>query len=341
MLFAVGLIFYLYLGWRLTEHWLEWPLLAIPFALVLLFPSNRSNELLLNFAFISMALISYLFLFTLLRDASLLLQLTVSRFSVMFLAVASVMVGILKANFGISVKHIKVPVAGLPAELVGIKIAQISDLHIGPTIGPKFVSRIISKVNGEAPDLIAFTGDIGDAKVEDHLETSELLRNLKSKHGIYYVPGNHEYYWNASAWMKRFQQLGFNVLVNDGREIEINQQKVLIAGVPDPVSGIKINPLKPIETFPDARTKILLSHRPEVVSQGQDWGYDLILAGHTHGGQFFPWTLVAHFAHEFNLGLYKVDKGHIYVSAGTGSWGPLVRLGTTPEVTILELVSSK
>lgn len=288
-----------------------------------------------------MALISFLFLFTLLRDVSLLLSFSVSRHAVFILAVSSVLVGFVKANFGISVKHIKVPVSNLPAEFSGLKIAQISDLHIGPTIGEKFVLRITNKLNAQKPDIIAFTGDIGDAKVEDHLETTAILKNLKSKHGIYYVPGNHEYYWNASAWMKRFESLGFHILVNQGREIIINGKKLLIAGVPDPVSGMKLNPLKAIQDFPQAQTKILLSHRPEVVSKGQDWGYDLIVAGHTHGGQFFPWTLVANFAHEFNLGLYRVDKGHIYVSAGTGSWGPLVRLGTTPEFAILELVPAK
>lgn len=288
-----------------------------------------------------MALISFLFLFTLLRDVSLLFSFSVSRYAVFTLAVCAVLVGVLKANFGIKVKHIKVPVANLPAEISGLKIAQISDLHIGPTIGERFVSRIKNKVNAENPDIIAFTGDIGDAKVEEHLKTSAILQELQSRHGIYYVPGNHEYYWNASSWMKRFESLGFHILVNQGRQIVIKGQKLLIAGVPDPVSGMKQNPLKAIQEFPEAQTKILLSHRPEVVSKGQDWGYDLILAGHTHGGQFFPWTLVAHFAHEFNLGLYRVDKGHIYVSAGTGSWGPLVRLGTAPEIAILELVPSK
>jgi predicted MPP superfamily phosphohydrolase len=196
-------------------------------------------------------------------------------------------------------------------------------------------------VNREKPDLIALTGDIGDGEVSSHLEDSGPLRRLTSRYGTYYVTGNHEYYWNAGAWMKRFQELGFHVLMNSGKDIVVGKEKILVAGVPDPMSRLSPDPITPLKNSPFSSVRILLSHRPEVVTKEEDWGYDLILAGHTHGGQFFPWTLVASFAHEFYLGLYKLRKGHLYVSAGTGSWGPLIRLGTTPEITILELRASK
>lgn len=334
---AVGLAFYSYLGFRLADKWWEWAILLLPFMMVLLFPSNRDNHLLLNVAFVCMGLISFLFLFSLLRDISLLFNFSVSRTTVFILALSSVSIGMLKATFGINIRHVEVPVRDLPSALSGFKVAQISDLHIGPTIGADFVKRIVAKVNQEGPDLIAFTGDIGDGDVDKLLGDSLPLQELKTKLGSFYVPGNHEYYWNARAWMKRFSELGLHVLINKGEVVEHKGEKILIAGVPDPVSRQKQDPLTPLAQAPYAALKILLSHRPEIVSQGNDWGYDLILAGHTHGGQFFPWTLVAHFAHEYNLGLYSLNKGHIYVSAGTGSWGPRLRLGTTPEITILKL----
>jgi predicted MPP superfamily phosphohydrolase len=341
MIAAVALIFYSYLGLRLTERWWEWVVLLIPFALVLLFPSNRDRPLFLNIAFICMGLISFLFLFTLLRDIALLFKQDVSRNAVFVLAVVAVGLGFFKATFGIRIARVKVPVQGLPASLDGFRIAQLSDLHIGPTIGKKFVTRVVEKVNREKPDLIALTGDIGDGEVSSHLEDSGPLRRLTSRYGTYYVTGNHEYYWNAGAWMKRFQELGFHVLMNSGKDIVVGKEKILVAGVPDPMSRLSPDPITPLKNSPFSSVRILLSHRPEVVTKVEDWGYDLILAGHTHGGQFFPWTLVASFAHEFYLGLYKLRKGHLYVSAGTGSWGPLIRLGTTPEITILELRASK
>ena len=131
------------------------------------------------------------------------------------------------------------------------------------------------------------------------------------------------------------------VLINDGSQFQVKDQIFLVAGVPDPASAQTIDPERPLRMYQNNSFKLLLSHRPEVAERVPALDYDLILAGHTHGGQFFPWTLIAMLDHRYYLGLYKLEKGHIYVSAGTGSWGPLLRLGTTAEITILELQKEK
>jgi len=248
-------------------------------------------------------------------------------------------VGHIKAKYGITRKETAIPVKNLTEELKGLKIVHLSDIHVGPTIGKEFVQKIVDRVNSEKADLIVLTGDIGDGKIDKFKDDALPLKNLDAKYGVFYVPGNHEYYSDAGAWMKYFSSLGMQVLANNGMNIEIKGKKVFVGGVPDPVSGEMLNPRYPLkDADPEAALKLLLSHRSEVAEEEGAENYDLIFAGHTHGGQFFPWTIVAYFAHKYYVGLYAFgERSHVYVSPGTGSWGPLVRLGTTPEIAVLTL----
>lgn len=331
---------YIYLGLRLCRSPWEWLMLFIPITPIIVFAFYRENVLLLNLCFLSMGFLTYLLVYTLLRDLSLLLPVPdLGRRAVIILATLTLAIGHLKARYGIALNETAVTVRDLPAELKGLKIVQLSDVHIGPTIGAGFVQKIVDRVNEQNPDIIVLTGDIGDGKIDKFKDDALPLKDLKAQYGVFYVPGNHEYYSNAGAWMKHFSSLGMNVLSNSGKNVIVKGKRIFIGGIPDPVSGEIMNPRYPLkDAANDSDLRLLLSHRPEVAEEEGADKYDLILAGHTHGGQFFPWTIIAYFAHKYYLGLYSFgEKSHIYVSAGTGSWGPLVRLGTTPEISVLSL----
>lgn len=338
MIIIIALLGYVYIGRQLAGKRWHWGVLFIPFGFLIAFPAFRENEIMANLAFLAMGFLTYLFFFTLLRHLAIKFKKKpVGAIPLVVLAIFAVGLGTLKAIHGIETVKVKVPVKNLPEELVGLRIIHISDLHIGPTIGKTFVENVVNRVNAEKPDLIAFTGDIGDAWVKDHHEDAYPLADLKSTYGSFYVPGNHEVYWNQNEWVEKFTSLGMHALINRGEKILHREKGILIAGVPDPRSGLIWETVKPIREFPDSVFRILLSHRPEVAEGIAADDYDLILAGHTHGGQFFPWTIIAWLDHKYYVGLYKLKKGHVYVNPGTGSWGPLLRLGTTPEITVLEL----
>lgn len=307
---------------------------------VISFAFYRENILLLNLCFLSMGFLTYLLVFTLLRDISIILPIKdLSRTHVIILATLALTVGHIKAKYGVIIKETMVPMKHLAPELKGLRIVHLSDIHVGPTIGAHFVQKIVDRVNALGPDLIVLTGDIGDGDIEKFREDARPLGKLISKYGVYYVPGNHEYYSDAGAWMKYFSALGMNVFANSGKNIQINGKTVFIGGVPDPTSGEILNPRYPLKDASDeAALKLLLSHRSEVAEEDGAENYDMIFAGHTHGGQFFPWTIIAYLDHKYFVGLYPFgEKSHIYVTPGTGSWGPMVRLGTTPEIALITL----
>lgn len=341
MIILIALLGYTYIGKRLaTKRW-HWAILFIPFSSLIAFPFFRETEIMANLAFLAMGFLTYLFVFTLLRDLFIKCGgQPVGAIPLILVAILATGVGTFKAINGIETVKVKVPVKNLPEELIGLRIVQISDLHIGPTIGKSFVEKIVKRVNDLKPDIIAFTGDIGDGRVSVHHEDAAPLAGLRSTYGSFYVPGNHEVYWNQNEWVEKFTSLGMHALINRGEQILHRGKGVLIAGVPDPRSGIMWETVKPIKDNPESLFRLLLSHRSEIAEGIAADDYDLILAGHTHGGQFFPWTFIAMLDHKYYVGLYKLRKGHIYVNPGTGSWGPLLRLGTTPEITILELESA-
>lgn len=342
IIILISLLGYVFIGRQLATRKWHWALLFLPFSFLIAFPFFREVTLMAHLAFLAMGFLTYLFFLTLLRALMIrFAKKTVGVIPLVSVAVLAVVLGTFKAINGIETVKVKVPVKGLPDELEGLRIVHVSDLHIGPTIGKKFVKHVVDRVNAEKPDLIAFTGDIGDARVDLHHEDSSPLKELKPTYGTFYVPGNHEVYWNQDEWVAKFASLGMRPLVNHGEVTSHRGKEILIAGVPDPRSGILWETVRPIRENPGSAFRILLSHRPEIAEGIAADDYDLILAGHTHGGQFFPWTLIAMLDHKYYVGLYKLKRGHVYVNPGTGSWGPLLRLGTTPEITVLELVKEE
>jgi predicted MPP superfamily phosphohydrolase len=333
VLVAILSPFYLYLGLRLCSHWAHWSLLTLLFVTILSFPFKKLFRFQLHLIYAGMGILTYLLVFTVLRDLVLLsFKKLLPVSDVLILTAVSLLVGFVNARKGPRVRRIKVLVNNLNTDLEGLKIAQISDLHVGATIRKPYVDKVVTKINALKSDLVVMTGDIGDGKVQQFLQDIAPLGNLQSKYGSFFVPGNHEYYWNVNEWMTVMKNLGVMNLLNEGKIIQHQNAQILIAGVPDPVAR-----LEPKLDAPKVDFNILLSHRPGIAQKAADAGFHLQLSGHTHGGQFFPWTIVVRFVHKLSEGLHRVGNMWVYVNPGTGSWGPLLRLGTTPEITLLEL----
>jgi len=222
--------------------------------------------------------------------------------------------------------------------LQGLSITQISDLHIGPILDGEFAQKVVSMSNELNSDIVVITGDIADAKAHEIREQMSCLKDLTSKYGVYYILGNHEYYWGAQGWIELMQDFGLTTLVDQHKELEVNQQKVVIAGVTDKTAKrMKINhSFDPKEAFRDSDQdafRILLAHRPKVCFQAEDLNVHLQLSGHTHGGQAFPWNLAIGLVQPYLKGLHNHKGCQLYVNRGTGFWGPANRLMNSGEIT--------
>lgn len=249
--------------------------------------------------------------------------------------------GVYKAVGEPVIKEVTVKRKNTPKGLKGLKIVQLSDIHVGLTIGSGTVRNIVSKANSLEADIIVITGDLVDGSADFISEYIEPLKDLRAKHGVYFVTGNHEYYSGAESWIDRVTELGIKVLDNSNDVIEHNGAKLLMAGIPDIESSKfgfgKYSPEKAKVTTEDYDFSVILSHRPEIAREIAKHGYDLQLSGHTHGGQYFPWTIVIYLFHEFVKGLHKVEGMHLYVSQGTAYWGPPLRIGAESEISVIEL----
>lgn len=239
------------------------------------------------------------------------------------------------------IKRVFIPIKNYSDDLKEFKIVQVSDLHVGPTIKRDYVKQIVEEVNKINPDIFVFTGDLVDGSVENLRNEVEPLKNINPRLGKFFVTGNHEYYSGAIDWMKEAENIGFIVLHNENRIVEYKSKKLLIAGVPD-VQGIQFfsdhvsDPIKAISTDKTSDIKILLAHQPKSLYKAIEAGFDIQLSGHTHGGQFIPWNYLAKIGQPFIKGLNKMENTWIYVSNGTGYWGPPLRIGANSEITLIK-----
>jgi len=251
-------------------------------------------------------------------------------------------VGLVQALRLPEVVRVRVPVPGLPPELSGYRIAQISDLHAGPTIRGDYVRAVVERTNALSPDLVALTGDFVDGLVPELGPEVAPLASLRAPDGVFFVTGNHEYYWDAEAWCAELERLGFAVLNNAHRVVSRAGRTLLIAGATDYRTGSTIpghasDPAGARRGAPACDLSVLLAHQPRSIDAAMRAGYDLVLSGHTHGGQFYPWALFVGLAHPFVAGLGRFGSTWLYVSRGTGYWGPPMRTGVPSEITLLEL----
>jgi predicted MPP superfamily phosphohydrolase len=252
--------------------------------------------------------------------------------------------GIAEAKQTPAVKEVRVPLTNLRGNFEGFRIVQLTDIHISPTFRRASVEEIVKVVNTLNADIVALTGDLVDGTVDQLADDVAPLGKIQSAMGNYFVTGNHEYYSGVIEWVAEVRRLGFTVLLNEHRIITSGSGKLLLAGVTDyregrMLPGHRSDPQKALNAAPETDIKILLAHQPKSIFAASRAGYDLQISGHTHGGQFFPWNLVVGFTQPYISGLYKHADTQIYVSRGTGYWGPPVRVGSPSEITLIKLVS--
>lgn len=267
--------------------------------------------------------------------------------SVGVLAAAGAMTayGVWQARRRPGIVAIGTPIANLPEAFEGFRIVQITDIHAGLTVKRDWIETVAAEVDLLSPDLIAFTGDLADGTVGHLRDDVAPLGALSAPHGKFFVTGNHEYYSGALPWVDEARRLGYDVLLNEHRVVERRGSSIVLAGVTDPTGGQfhpdhVSDPALALRGAPGGSVRILLAHQPRTILQTASLGVDLVLSGHTHGGQFFPWNLVAALAQPYIEGLHRRDGTWIYVSKGTGYWGPPVRLGARSEITVVTLRSA-
>ncbi len=300
----------------------------------------------------SMGLFSSLLVTTLARDLVLLaLRLTGllspeivygSAVAVPLLAAAVTLLGFVNARRLARVKLVDVPIANLPPALHGYAIAQVSDIHVGPTIKRPYLNAIVNRVNKLGADAIAITGDLVDGSVHRLSLHTQPLARLAAPDGVFFVTGNHEYYSGAEEWIAEVRRLGITVLLNQHVLRRRDDATVMIAGVAD-YSAHHFHPAHKSDARAaagarDADVRILLAHQPRSAPEAAEAGFHLQLSGHTHGGQFFPWNLFVPLQQPFVAGLHRVRDMWVYISRGTGYWGPPKRFGAPSEITLVRLV---
>lgn len=238
--------------------------------------------------------------------------------------------------------RVRVPVERLAPGLVGLRIVQISDLHIGARIGTEFLRRVVDRVNALEPDVVAITGDLVDGPVDTMALLLAPMRDLVAPLGVYFVTGNHEYYWGGQESVDVVEGLGLTVLHNEHRVVLRSGDALVIGGVPDLHGGqfLADHETRTDLAFvgaPEGAPRILLAHQPKMVTGAAKEGVSLLLSGHTHGGQVFPFHLFVRLQQPVIRGLRKLLGVWVYAHRGTGFWGPPMRLFSTPEIAEITL----
>ena len=379
-LLLISALLHLYIGARLVPGLAAWPVgqlvlmgvlllsaLSMPLGLVAQRLARQPLAHVLTWmGLLFMGLFSSLLVLTLARDAALLLAWpaelllpgrlplallrTTSAEAVPLLGLLVTLLGFLNARRTAAVVRVDVPIRGLPAALQGFTVAQISDIHVGPTIKQRYLRRIVDKVNALEADVVAITGDLVDGKVSELGPQVAPLAALRSRHGTYFVTGNHEYYSGAHAWIDELRRLGLTVLLNEHVLIQHPDARggasapLVLAGVTDYGAGHfdpahRSDPEAALRGAPAGAVRLLLAHQPRSATAAALAGFDLQISGHTHGGQFWPWNLFVRFQQPFTQGLHKLQNLWVYTSRGTGYWGPPKRFGAPSEITALRLVA--
>jgi uncharacterized protein len=363
-----------YLGYRLVKplglalFWSKvlWGMLYLPLLIPLILIMRRNlftgpfSQIFEAIVLTSLAFYSFLLGLSLFRDTAAVLLLALSKIlkkpdlsffstrqvlkssclTVIGASVLMICLGLYNALSTPEIIEVEVPVAGLHPDLDGFRIAQLTDLHADELKSKKYFEAITRAVIGMNPDITVITGDLADGSVETSAPRIESLINLPKE--TYFITGNHDYYAGYEEWIKHTASLGFKILLDDFTVIEKGSARILLAGVtdsaaremfPDRPRGVEVA----VQGAPAADFRILLAHQPKEIFDAEKFGFDLQISGHTHGGQFFPWNHLIGFFHPYVKGLNKHESMWIYVSQGTGFWGPPIRLGTRTEITLLIL----
>lgn len=260
------------------------------------------------------------------------------------IAAAASIYGTWQATQALAVRDVTIPVRGLDARLEGLTIVQLSDLHVSSAFGRERVERVVEAVNALKPDLIAVTGDFVDGTVPERGEDLRPLSRLSAPLGVWGCEGNHEHYVDYEGWREFLPRLGIRMLFNEHETIDVRGTRMVVAGLTDPMGALRYgreapDSAKAFAGAPRDAFRLLLLHQPKFAPRVEGRA-DLILSGHTHGGQvFLLYPVVSKLNNGFVSGLYSIAGGvKVYVNAGTDVWnGFLLRLGTIGEITRITL----
>jgi predicted MPP superfamily phosphohydrolase len=241
--------------------------------------------------------------------------------------------------YDVHVEQVTLHSKKIPARIGRIRIVQITDLHMGPMLYPGRLGPIFSAIRETQPDILVSTGDLIDGPIRHAEEVAEAFKALPAPLGKFAVTGNHEFYYGIDKAVAFTESAGFHMLRNTGTVIE---NTIALAGVDDPAAGADVSAAQKaaLASLPADKYTVLLKHRP--LDDPAGGRFDLQLSGHTHKGQIFPFGLVVRLFYPMINGLYKVGpSSYLYASRGAGTWGPPIRLLSTPEITIFDLLPAE
>lgn len=348
-------------GWA---RWLGWalavgPLLAFPLLMVAeqtrLIPGLHHLH---GPVFVGLGLWSYLFVLLLLREvlwpvvglsgllpdeAARDVGLRWSSLGVMGLAVLLTAVGMVQALRPPALVKVQIPIEGLHPDLQGLRIAQITDVHLGAFTRQSILHGVVQRINAEQPHLVAVTGDLGEGHPDVLGHYADPLREIEAP--TYFCPGNHEEIWDEEGWVGVVRERGVTVLREEHVVQEVGEGRLLVGGVSDytgmrATAGHRSSPTQAREGAPAHDLALLLAHQPGSAWEAAEAGWDVQLSGHTHGGQYIPFAWMISLFQPFAVGLHQHEGLWIYTSVGTRFWGPPIRLGTRAEITLVELVAA-
>jgi predicted MPP superfamily phosphohydrolase len=234
------------------------------------------------------------------------------------------------------INRVQIPIAKLPRAMDGTRLAVVSDIHLGPLAGSHHVGRIVDLINSTSADIVCVVGDLVDGTVAELGRFARPLADIESRRGAYFVTGNHEYYSGFQPWVDEVTRLGVRPLRNERVELD----GLDLAGVND-LGGADYGDApdfgKALGDRDTARPVVLMAHQPVVAHQAAKYGVDLQVSGHTHGGQMVPFNLLVRLQQPIVSGFGTVDGVPVFVTNGAGFWGPPVRVGAPPQVTVIDL----
>ncbi|WP_413291246.1 metallophosphoesterase [Bdellovibrio sp. HCB337] len=235
-------------------------------------------------------------------------------------------------------RQIQIPLPSRFQSLKGLSFVHISDLHLGPFLGAGFVEHLVQQIANTPAEFVCLTGDLMDGPYNAYKDCIEPLKKLTAIKTVYFVTGNHEYYYDANLWIQELQSMGVTVLRSETKFYSWNNSQLAIAGIDD---SLFKNPQEAEFREQLSTLKapcLLLSHRPETWDIYKNIPVALQLSGHGHGGQAFPWAFIIRKVMKYPFGLFQDNDSSLYVHSGTGFWGPPNRWLNPPEVCRIELV---
>jgi predicted MPP superfamily phosphohydrolase len=254
------------------------------------------------------------------------------------LSLAVVIYGYFEA-LHIRTERVTVKTSKIPEKIGRFRVVQISDVHLGLIVGKSRLKRILRQVKDARPDILVSTGDLVDGQMDDLETLTDIFQNIPTRYGKFAITGNHEFYAGIDRALAFTEKAGFTVLRGEGITVS---NFLNIAGVDDPARGSydpdrAVSEKAPFEKLPREKFTLFLKHQP-VISSESIGMFDLQLSGHTHKGQIFPFNLVTKLCYPMHTGISKVNgNALLYVSRGSGTWGPPVRFLSPPEVTIIDI----